>query len=203
MNYGKHYIGEKINHLTILEKLEEKDKYGNKLWLCKCDCGNITKLNSSALANVKGCGCKIDNIKHNMSKTKLYRSWNRMKNRCYAKSMACYELYGGRGIKVCDEWKNNFLSFKEWALNNGYKENLSLDRINVDGDYEPNNCRWITMFEQASNKRTNVFYTINGITKTQTQWARYYNIPITNLRRRLSSGWNIEDALTKPIKKRG
>ena len=138
---------------------------------------------------------------HGDSQTKLYKTYQRMKNRCYRKNFPHYEIYGGRGIKICDEWLNDFVKFKDWALKNGYKEGLSIDRINVNGDYEPSNCQWITMEEQANNKRNNIFYTINGITKTQTQWCKYYNIPVTNVRRRLSSGWDIEKALTTPIRK--
>lgn len=139
--------------------------------------------------------------RHGYSQTKLYRTYQRMKNRCYNKNFPHYEIYGGRGIIVCDEWLNDFVKFKDWALSNGYQEGLSIDRINPNGNYEPFNCRWITMFEQANNKRNNLLFTINGITKTQTQWCRDYNIPVTNVRRRLNSGWSIEEALTIPVKK--
>lgn len=197
----KHFIGEKIYKLTIIEELKERDKYGNRQWLCQCECGNKKIYTTSNLNVVKGCGCAKG--KHKCSQTKLYRTYQRMKNRCYRKNYPQYNNYGGRGIKVCDEWLNDFLTFKNWSLENGYKEGLSIDRINPNGNYEPNNCRWITMFEQASNKRNNIFYTINGETKTQAQWCRTYNIPVTNVRRRLNSGWDIETALTKPIKKWG
>ena len=195
----KYKVGQKINKLTIIEKLQERDKFGGVQWLCKCDCGNIKTYTTSNLNIVKGCGkCRG---KHNSSGTKLYRTYHRMKNRCYNKKFPHYEIYGGRGIEVCDEWRNNFINFYNWAINNGYKENLTIDRINPNGNYEPSNCRWITMFEQANNKRNNLFFTINGITKTQAQWCREYNIPVTNVRRRLSSGWSIEKALTTPIRK--
>ena len=145
-------------------------------------------------------------LKHGMSYSKIYSTWQRIKNRCYRENFPHYKSYGGRGIKVCDEWldkENGFINFKNWAFNNGYKDGLSIDRINVNGNYEPSNCRWITMKEQASNKRTNIFYTINGKTMTQTQWCEYYNIPRTNIRRRISSGWSVLDAYTKPIRKKG
>lgn len=195
----KHFVGEKIHSLTIIKELEERNKFGSKQWLCKCDCGNIKVYSTSALNVVKGCGCRKK--EHGYSQTKLYKTYQRMKNRCYNKKFPHYEIYGGRGIKICNEWLNDFVKFKDWSLNNGYKEGLSIDRINPDGNYEPNNCRWTTMFEQASNKRNNVFYTINGIIMTQTQWCRFYNIPVTNVRGRLNSGWDIEKALTTPIKK--
>ena len=196
----KYKVGQRINKLIIIEELQEKDKFGNKLWLCKCDCGNSKIYTTSNLKVVKGCGkCRGT---HKSSKTKLYKTYQRIKNRCYRKNFPHYNLYGGRGIKMCDEWLNDFETFKKWAINNGYKEGLSIDRINVDGNYEPNNCRWITMFEQASNKRTNVYYTINGQTKTQTEWCRYYNISKNNVRRRLDIGWDIMKALTTPIRKK-
>lgn len=195
----KYKVGQKINKLKIIKKLQERDKFGSIQWLCKCDCGNFKIYTTSNLNVVKGCGhCKG---KHNYSNTKLYRTYYRMKNRCYNNKFPHYENYGGRGIKVCDEWLKNFNNFKEWSLNNGYKEGLSIDRINPNGNYEPSNCRWITMLEQANNKRNNLFFTINGITKTEAQWCREYNIPVTNVRRRLSSGWSIEKALTFPIRK--
>ena len=140
--------------------------------------------------------------KHGYSRTKLYKTYQRIKNRCYRKNFPHYNLYGGRGIKMCDEWLNDFVRFKDWALNNGYEEGLSIDRIDVNGNYEPSNCRWITMFEQASNKRNNIYYTINGMTKTQAEWCRYYNIPKNNVRRRLDIGWDIMKALTTPIRKK-
>ena len=197
----KNLIGKKVHKLTIIEELKERDKYGNRQWLCKCDCGNTKIYTTSNLNIVKGCGCA--KTKHNYSKTKLYRTYQRMKNRCYNKKFPHYKLYGGRGIKICDSCLNDFSLFKKWALENGYKEGLSIDRINPNGNYEPSNCRWITMLEQANNKRNNLFYTINGETKTQTQWCKIYNIPVTNVRRRLNSGWDIKTALTKPIRKWG
>lgn len=196
----KHFIGEKIHNLTIIEELKERDKNGSKQWLCKCDCGKTKIYTTSNLNVVKGCGCCKGT--HKYSQTKLYKTYQRMKNRCYNKKFPHYEIYGGRGIKICDEWLNDFVAFKDWALSNGYKEGLSIDRINPNGNYEPNNCRWITMFEQASNKRNNIFYTIDGMTKTQTEWCRYYNIPKNNVRKRLEIGWNIKKALTTPIKKK-
>ena len=195
----KYKVGQKINKLTIIEKLQERDKFGSIQWLCRCDCSNIKRYTTSNLNIVKGCGkCKG---KHNSSKTKLYRTYYRIKNRCYNKKFPNYEIYGGRGIKMCNEWLNDFTKFKDWALKNGYKEGLSIDRINVNGNYEPSNCRWVTMLEQANNKRNNLFFTINGITKTQAQWCKEYNIPVTNVRRRLNSGWSIEKALMTPIRK--
>ena len=141
--------------------------------------------------------------KHGYSRTKIYRTYQRMKNRCYNPNFPHYEIYGGRGIKVCDEWLNDSLAFIMWSFENGYQEGLSIDRIDPNGNYEPSNCRWITMNEQANNKRNSLFFTINGIKKTQAQWCREYNIPVNNVQRRLKMGWDIEKALKTPRRKWG
>ena len=110
-----------------------------------------------------------------------------------------YKDYGDRGIKVCDEWLI-FENFYKWAIQSGYKENLTIDRIDVDGDYSPSNCRWATTKEQARNKRTSRIITYNGNEKVLQDWAHEYSINPSTLRARIESGWNIEDALRKPIK---
>ena len=123
--------------------------------------------------------------------------------RCYYPSTNGYERYGGRGIKICDEWINNPQSFYDWAINNGYQKNLTLDRIDVNGNYEPSNCRWATKEEQDNNRRTNRKITYKGETKTLSQWCRKYNIGKTTLSDRLKSGMSIEEALNKPVIKSG
>lgn len=136
-------------------------KNGRTYWLCKCDCGNTKTIMAHSLKSGKtqSCGCihkrqLIDrNKKHNMSKLKLYNRWKTIKARCYNPKVQAYKNYGGRGITMCDEWKNDFQLFYKWAINNGYQENLTIDRINNNGNYEPNNCRWTTMAEQNKNKR--------------------------------------------------
>ena len=120
--------------------------------------------------------------------------------RCYYSTTNGYERYGGRGIKMCDEWINNPESFYNWAVKNGYKKNLTIDRIDVNGNYEPSNCRWATKEEQDNNRRTNRKITYNGETKTLSQWSREYNINIVTLSDRLKRGWTLEQALTIPTK---
>ena len=134
-------------------------------------------------------------VKHNMHKTRLYGIWCNIKERCYNSNNNQYHNYGGRGIKVCDEWQE-FISFKEWALNNGYDDTLTLDRIDFNGGYEPNNCRWITIQAQQYNKRNNHLITYNGRTQTLTEWANERGIKRNTLDARINrSHWDIGRAL--------
>lgn len=153
--------GTKFNDLTVIRKTKEKSNE-SYLWLCRCDCGNEVKVKKWNLTsgNTKSCGClKMESVKkmnqknttHGMTRTKLYRVWESMKRRCDSDKAERYPNYGGRGITYCDEWKE-FSGFHKWAKNNGYKEGLSIDRIDVDGNYEPGNCRWVTLEEQSFNK---------------------------------------------------
>lgn len=137
-------------------------------------------------------------VKHGLSNTRLHKIWHSMYCRCYYKSTNQYKNYGGRGIKVCEEWKHiqGFINFYNWAINNGYKETLTLDRIDNNKGYCPSNCRWITPKEQSNNRRNNVYYTFNGKTKTSKQWCELYNISQTTLSDRLKRGWTLQQALT-------
>lgn len=122
------------------------------------------------------------------SYTRLYHIWQNMKSRCYYSKQEKYKRYGGRGIKVCEDWQD-FTAFKEWAIKNGYSDNLSLDRINNDGDYEPQNCRWADMRTQQNNRRNNRFVTINGETRTISEWSRISGIKRSTLSSRIQRGW--------------
>lgn len=136
-------------------------------------------------------------------KKRLINIRHSMYCRCYYPTTNGYERYGGRGIKMCDEWINNPQSFYNWAINNGYKEGLTIDRIDVNGNYEPSNCRWVTKEVQDNNRRNNRKITYKGETKTLTQWCKEYNINIVTLSDRLKSGLSFEDALKKPVIKSG
>jgi len=156
----KDLTGKRYGKLTVL-KYVGKDKNRHSLWLCKCDCGVEKTISSTALqAGQKSCGCEGARTtlsqrmtKHGMYKSRIYDIWHCMKDRCYREGNSKYYLYGGRGIRVCDEWKNDFVPFYEWAMSNGYKDDLTLDRIDSDGNYEPSNCRWATVTEQNRNRR--------------------------------------------------
>lgn len=132
-----------------------------------------------------------------ISRTRLYIIWSHMKQRCYNEKDLKYPRYGARGIKVCDEWKDNFMAFREWALKNGYEENLTLDRIDGNKNYEPSNCRWRTYRQQANNMSSNHFLTFNGATHTIAEWSRIVGINRATIERRINKHkWSVEDALT-------
>lgn len=150
---------------------------------------------------LKGKKMKKDDwkIKHGMYGTRLYGIWRSMKKRCYLKTHAYYKNYGGRGIIVCDDWKNNAKSFFDWALSNGYKDDLTIDRIDVNKGYFPENCRWVSFAEQNRNKRNNHFLTYNGITKCIYDWGCELGIDERTLNERLKRGWSVEKTLTQPV----
>ena len=143
------------------------------------------------------------NKKHGCSHSRLYQIYNNMKSRCYKEYAKEFENYGGRGIKICDEWlgKDGFINFYNWAYSNGYSENLTIDRINNEGNYDPNNCRWVTMMVQNSNSRHTHMLEYNGEKKNISEWAREKGIKRGTLAKRTISGWEVEKALNTPINK--
>lgn len=181
--------GQRFGRLEVLEKGENfKDKQGHNRfkWKCKCDCGNTTFVLQSSLARnlTKSCGClqkeAVSNIskqsaKHNLSSSRLYRIWAGMKDRCTNVHSPIYKYYGKRGICICEEW-GDFINFFRWAVQNGYSDSLSIDRINVNGNYSPENCRWVTQKEQTNNTRRNCFIEINKESKTIAQWSEELDI---------------------------
>lgn len=132
---------------------------------------------------------------HRKSGTRLYRTWRDMRNRCSNPNNVHYGRYGGRGVKVCDEWQRSFDSFHAWAIANGYSDNLTIDRIEVNGDYEPTNCRWITMSQQQFNKSNMRFVTINGETKTIAQWAACTGLKYDTIWKRVKRGKTGSDVI--------
>lgn len=179
--------------------------YRHKAVVCRCElCGTIKTVMVSNLPRTKSCGCaklqfiREANSTHGESKTRLYRIWSLMKDRCTNPNAEHYDLYGGRGIAVCDEWLQ-YEPFREWALSNGYRKELSIDRIDNDKGYEPSNCRWATQLEQANNKRTNIVIAQNGETKTLGEWAAQLGMEPRALWWRLyNDGWSEADAVSVP-----
>lgn len=204
-------VGSKYGLLTITgPPIVEHKKNGKKLvtvihYPCRCDCGNVRPINWRTLLEKEepSCGCtrwarrKLHSKAKGLCYTRLYGIWNAMNKRCYNENDHSYRNYGGRGITVCDEWRMDFLVFMEWAINNGYKENLTIERMNNDLGYSPENCSWKSRKEQGRNRRSNHNLSYNGETRTVTEWAEITGISFTTITRRLARGWSIEDALTK------
>lgn len=141
-----------------------------------------------------------NHLKHGEANTRLHIIWKAIKQRCYNPNTKRYKHYGGRGVTMCEEWKNNFLAFYEWAMENGYNDSLTIDRIDVNGNYESSNCRWATYKEQANNKRNRKTFSHNGKKHTLAEWSEITGIKVQTIWARLKSGWSIEDALTvKPV----
>lgn len=170
--------------------------------MARCSCGNVKEVYIYNLTDGQStnCGC-LQNKKnkermttHGESKTKLYNVWSGMKRRCYNKNQKSYIDYGARGIRICDEWLNSFEVFRDWCNENGYIESkVEIDRINVDGNYEPSNCRFISKKENARNKRNNTLITIDGETKTISEWSEIKNVSANLIYDRKSRGWSVND----------
>lgn len=174
--------GKKFNMLKVLKLAYIKDK---KVcyWLCECDCGNRKIINGNDIksGNTKACGCQKGKLtKYKIQNKKLYKKWQHMKDRCYKEKDVSYKNYGARGIKVCEEWKD-FDNFAKWSLNNGYSEELELDRIDPNKGYYPSNCRYITKLENIRNRRITLKYDYNGEVLTLKELATKYNIPYKTL----------------------
>lgn len=201
-------LGQRFGRLVVLEEVERRDNGGRVKWLCKCDCGKKVEVVGKDLKNghTQSCGCLRQELlgnrsrKHGMSKTALYHVWDNMMSRCYRKSCSHYHNYGGRGITVCEEWARDRNSFFEWARHSGYKENLQLDRINNDGNYEPANCRFVTSQQNGRNTRWNKVIIYKGRSKCLAEWAEELGFSYDILKRRLLQGWEIERAFTSPVK---
>lgn len=136
---------------------------------------------------------------NNHSHHRIYMIWFDMKRRCYQPQNKRYSHYGGRGIKVCGEWLHNFQAFFDWSLAHGYQDNLTIDRVDRDGDYCPDNCRWADSITQANNKSNNHYITYQGETKTMMEWSRNLGMNYSTLRQRINSGWDVEMAFCSPI----
>ena len=196
--------GQRFGKLLVLERAEDKCT-GSKprvMWRCICDCGNETIVSGASLriGHTLSCGCKIR--KHGYShKERLYETWKNMRRRCNDPTNKRYEQYGGRGIKVCSEW-DEYLPFRSWAMSSGYSEELTIDRIDIDGDYCPENCRWADSYMQANNMTTNRNITYNGETHTMSEWAREFGITYGAMNHRIQRGWSMERIQNTPLRTR-
>ena len=193
--------GKKFGRLTVIGLSQSKDKSGRSLWDCVCECGNKCSVASHALrtGGTVSCGCKrkTHNIlahqavtTHGLSKTRIYKEWTRMIQRC-RKDGKCkdYWRYRELGISVCNEWKKDFTAFYKWSMENGYRDDLTIDRIDLYVNYEPSNCRWATMKQQLNNTRQNRHYTHDGVTHTLTEWQDITGIPAQRIKYRVNKGW--------------
>lgn len=203
--------GQKFNRLTVVERAENT-KDGKASWKCICECGNeITVIGKDLRSgNTKSCGCynresaSIRAKKHGYSKSRIHNIWLLMKQRCFNPQQPQFKDWGGRGITICDEWlgEHGAENFIKWSKENGYADNLEIDRINNDGNYCPENCRWTTRKEQANNKRCTHFITYNGKTQSIKQWAEEIGVNYDTLISRINKyHWNIEKALTTAVRK--
>lgn len=203
-------IGKRFGRLVVLRFVSD-DHHKNSKWLCRCDCGNETIVYRYSLVtgNTKSCGCWkkekaiLDNTTHGHYHSRLYKIWRGMKNRCYNPKVRSYADYGSKGIIICQEWNDSFEAFYNWAMSSGYDEDApfmecTIDRIDVNGNYEPSNCRWVDKKIQANNKSNNFYITFNNQRKTACEWSDIYGVPSKTIKRRIKDGWNVETALTLP-----
>lgn len=205
--------GQKFGKLTVVKRVGTKHR--QSLWLCKCDCGNVTEVILSHLKRgvTTSCGCRQKevrringlnsnigerNLKHGDFGTKLYGVWAAMIRRCSNPNTKHYKHYGARGITVCDNWRNDYSQFKSWAISNGYREGLTIDRVDVNGNYEPSNCRWVDMKTQANNRRNNLLFNDGGENLNITQLSNKYNLKYTTIHERYRKGQSFE-MMIKPI----
>lgn len=205
-------IGERFGRLTVVSQgnaITGGNGKEYRSWRCICDCGTEREVKEPLLlyGKTKSCGCLYSetrssskNKSHGLSRTRIYAEWGRMIQRCSNPRVDSYKRYGGRGIRVCNSWRESFESFYEWAIQNGYSDNLTIDRIDVNGGYCPGNCRWVSNKVQANNKTTNQFFMINGVSKTLTEWCEMYGASYQTVWARINRrGMSIIDALETKV----
>lgn len=205
----------RFGRLVVLKRVENT-RFNKTQWLCKCDCGKeIIAIGGNLIQKKQfSCGCQrrqeasiraYNRRTHEMSDTRLYRIWHGIKTRCYKKNDPNYKHYGSRGIEMCDEWKNDFMPFYNWAMKNGYEPNAkrgitTIDRIDVNGNYCPENCRWITLSEQGNNKTTSRYMVVNGVKHTISEWSKITGIEKSTLKDRANRG-DTGERFIRPVDK--
>lgn len=201
-----------FGRLTVLERCGEQTSKGGRkrpLWKCKCECGNIVyEVRDNLVSDrAKSCGCLQKELQSakmkthggtaNNNKEKLYNVWCSMKRRCDSPNTLAYSYYGGRGISVCDEWYNDYSAFRDWAIENGYREGLSIDRLDNNKGYCPENCALVDRVAQANNRSSNIEITYNGETHTVKQWSDILQKNPKTIYTRISRGMDPVEALLK------
>lgn len=212
MSERKDLTGLRFTRLLVIN-YAGNNKDGRATWLCKCDCGAYhTTLGKYLLdGSTTSCGCRRATFLkgvvghkpplHGMTNTRIYQIWQGMRNRCHNPREKAYKNYGGRGISICKEW-DDFTNFYNWAMDNGYSKELTIDRIDSDGNYAPDNCRWADRKTQGNNTRRNHKLTYKGVTKTMSEWAESEGIEYSTLRARINSyHWSTEKAIETPVRK--
>lgn len=199
--------GTRYGMLTVIKETDRMVQPGGiraRAFLCKCDCGKekVVRLSHLRHNRVKSCGCLVGEF-HGLCQAQLYTVWRGIKNRCYCDSYEEKKYYQGKGVIMCDDWKNSFTAFYEWAINNGYKEGLTIDREDSDRNYEPDNCRWVTSFENMLNAGNSpiVVYHGNEIYLAE-MWANdYFRTHMGAIRSRMRRGYSVDRAFDTPIRK--
>ena len=201
----KDLTGMRFGRLVVLKE-SEPTSTNKRNWLCQCDCGSIVVKSDHSLRynGTKSCGCiqkeqlakrNHENRKWDIKNDRIHRIWGAMKHRCYSENDTHYSNYGGRGIKICDEWLNDFEAFQEWVLSNGYSDNLTIDRIDGDKGYYPENCRWATQKQQANNFSRNKILEYEGEKHTLTEWCEILGLNYGRTKARINAcGWTVEEA---------
>lgn len=199
--------GQKFNRLTVIEYVGQNDR-NLSLWRCRCDCGNeIVRTGNAILqGHTKSCGCAkkcrhdVKKKKHGGSYDALYDVWVQMRRRCHNPKSSAYSYYGGRGISVCEEWRDEgtgYISFRAWALQNGYTKGLTIERVDVNGNYCPENCKWIPKARQSDNTRRTIWIEYNGEKHNLKQWSRILGMSDETIRYRYHRGLPVEEVLKK------
>ena len=203
----KDLTGQRYGRLTVIAR-GQNTKSGKATWVCTCDCGKRKEKSVTAYdlvsGKVRSCGCLYKESRtgrkptHGKTNTRLHNIWLSMRQRCFYTASAGYRNYGGKGVTICDEWLSDFQTFYEWAMSNGYQDDLTIDRIDSNGNYCPENCRWATMKEQQNNRSNNIRFSVGGVEKTLTEWSEASGIPRETLSWRVKNHW-AEDELFMPV----
>ena len=196
---AKDLTDHRFGKLRVISRTDN-DKHGNAMWRCLCECGNEAVVRGANLnsGQVQSCGCFMGkHVSHCDSTTRLYKIWYGIIRRTEDSKRKEYKDYGGRGIKMCAEWRESYEVFRDWAQQNGYEDNLSIDRIDNDGGYSPLNCRWTDKYKQANNRANSCVLSFDGVSKTTSEWSHELGVPYSRLKKRVRLGWSAERVLSE------